>query len=150
MADQAVARITAGASGIGLTCARALSAEGHAVLTMDIDATAVAAFQAEFGEQTAVVCDVSDADQVVAAWGQLIESRGRIDVLINNAGIAGPQQPVEEIDVASWQQTINTDLNSAFYVYQYYSKLIVFESFYYVDLIQTYLLLLYVLYLKTF
>ena len=67
MADQAVALITAGASGIGLTCARALSAEGHAVLTMDIDATAVAAFQAEFGEQTAVVCDVSDAEQVVAA-----------------------------------------------------------------------------------
>jgi NAD(P)-dependent dehydrogenase (short-subunit alcohol dehydrogenase family) len=116
MADQAVALITAGASGIGLTCARALSAEGYAVLTMDINATAVAAFQAEFGEQTAVVCDVSDAEQVVAAWGQLIESRGRIDVLINNAGIAGPQQPVEEIDVESWQQTINTDLNSAFYV----------------------------------
>ena len=116
MADQAVALITAGASGIGLTCARALSAEGYAVLTMDINATAVSAFKAEFGDQTAVVCDVSDAEQVLAAWGQLIESRGRIDVLINNAGIAGPQQPVEEIDVESWQQTINTDLNSAFYV----------------------------------
>ena len=116
MADQPIALITAGASGIGLACARALSAAGYAVLTLDIDAAAVAAFQSEFGDQTAVLCDVSDAQQVAAAWSQLMESRKRIDILINNAGIAGPQQPVEEIDVASWQQTINTDLNSAFYV----------------------------------
>ena len=72
MVAQAVALITAGASGVGLTFARALSAAGYSVVTMDIDAAAVTAFQAEFGDQTAVVCDVSDAQQVAKAWGQLI------------------------------------------------------------------------------
>ena len=79
MADQAVALITAGASGIGLTCARALSAEGYAVLTMDIEATAVAAFQAEFGDQTAVLCDVSDAEQVLVAADRIPGTHRRID-----------------------------------------------------------------------
>jgi len=116
MTDQPVAIISAGASGIGLSCARALAAAGYRVLTLDIDVEAVAAFEAEFGEGAAVFCDVSHPAQVETAFASLMESCDRIDVLLNNAGIAGPQQPVEEIEVEAWQSTINTDLNSLFYL----------------------------------
>ena len=116
MTDQPTAVISAGASGIGLVCARALSREGYRVLTLDIDAHAVAAFESEFGNGTALLCDVSDAGQVEAAWSKLMASSNRVDLLMNNAGIAGPQQPVEEIAVEAWQQTINTDLGSMFFL----------------------------------
>ena len=116
MTDQPVAIISAGASGIGLSCARALGAEGYRVLTLDIDVECVVAFEAEFGEGTAVVCDVSHPAQVETAFASLMDSCDRVDLLLNNAGIAGPQQPVEEIEVEAWQSTINTDLNSAFYL----------------------------------
>ncbi len=43
-------------------------------------------------------------------------SSSRLDLLMNNAGVAGPQQPVEEIAVEAWQQTLNTDLSSMFYL----------------------------------
>ncbi len=116
MTDQPTAVISAGASGIGLVCARALSREGYRVLTLDIDAHAVAAYESEFGNGTALLCDVSDAAQVEAAWSKLMASSNRVDLLMNNAGIAGPQQPVEEIAVEAWQQTINTDLGSMFFL----------------------------------
>ena len=116
MTDQPVALISAGASGIGLACARALAEAGHRVLTLDIDAEAIAQFQNEFGEGSAVVCDMSDAAQVEAAFNSLVDPYQRVDVLFNNAGIAGPQQPVEDIEVAAWQSTIDTDLNSIFYL----------------------------------
>ena len=116
MTDQSVAVISAGASGIGLVCARALFAESYRVLTLDIDADAVEAFQAEFGSGTGVCCDVSDPAQVEMAWQHLVGSSGRVDLLLNNAGIAGPQQPVEDMAVDAWQRTIDTDLNSVFYL----------------------------------
>ena len=116
MRGQPVAVISAGASGIGLTCARALAAEDYRVLTLDMDADAVEAFQAEFGAGTALRCDVSDAGQVDAAWGDLVASSSRVDLLVNNAGIAGPQQPVEEVDVDAWRHTLDTNLSSVFYL----------------------------------
>ena len=116
MTDQPVALISAGASGIGLACARALAEAGYRVLTLDIDAESIARFQNEFGEGSAVVCDVADAVQVEEAFHSLIDSHRRVDLLLNNAGVAGPQQPVEDIEVAAWQSTIDTDLNSVFYL----------------------------------
>ena len=70
MTYQSVVLISAGASGIGLACARALAESGHRVLTLDIDAEAVARFQDEFGKGSAVVCDVADAAQVEAAGAE--------------------------------------------------------------------------------
>ena len=116
MTDQPVALISAAASGIGLACARALAEAGHRVLTLDIDSDAIARFQNEFGEGSGVVCDVADAAQVEAAFNSLVDLHQRVDLLVNNAGVAGPQQPVEDIDVTAWQSTIDTDLNSVFYL----------------------------------
>ena len=87
MTDQPVALISAGASGIGLACARALTEAGYGVLALDIDAEAVTRFQKEFGEASAAVCDVADAAQVESAFHSLIDPHQRVDLLFNNAGI---------------------------------------------------------------
>jgi len=116
MASYPVALISAGASGIGLNCARALASEGYSPMTIDIESAHVEAFQKEFGEKNAIVCDVSDPKQVEVAFEKLTESCCQIDVLINNAGISGPLQPVEKIKIEDWNRTIDTDLNSMFYL----------------------------------
>ena len=108
--------ISAGVAGIGLACARALKSEGYLVLSLDIDKSAVRAYCNEFGKASAITCDLSDPSEVEQAYKYLMHSVESLDVLINNVGIAGPQQPLEEIEIKAWQQTIDTDLNSFFYL----------------------------------
>ncbi len=116
MSDQLVAVISAGASGIGLVIAEALCDRGYAPFILDVDANQVAAVCDRFGAHSAVTCDVSDPGQVDAAFKQFWQQHARVDLLVNNAGIAGPQGALETLDVAEWQRTIETDLNSLFYV----------------------------------
>ena len=114
MTDQSVALISAGASGIGLACARALAEMGHRVLTLDIDAEAVARFQDEFGEGSAVVCDVADASQVEATFHSLVDPYQGVDLLFNNAGIAGGNYKTWEYPVEEFRRVIDVDLNAVF------------------------------------
>jgi len=117
MADpKPVALISAAASGIGLAVARSLVAEGYSVFTMDSNETSVHAFRAEFGERAAVVCNVADSQQIDTAFDSFKQAFDRLDVLVNNAGVAGPIGPVEDINVTDWQQTIDINLNSMFYL----------------------------------
>jgi len=112
---QAVAFISAGTAGIGLAIARHLRELQYRCFAIDIDGNAVAAFNDEFGADCARLCDVSDADQVDATLAALLPDTGGIELLVNNAGIAGPTAPVEDIATEDWQRTIDVDLNSQFY-----------------------------------
>lgn len=114
--DQAVAFISAGAAGIGLTIARRLRDEGFCCFVNDVDPEAVAAFNAEFGEARATVCDVGDPLQVDASLDALFAQVRRVDLLVNNAGIAGPTAPVEDVSIEDWQRTVNVDLSGHFYI----------------------------------
>ena len=116
LSDQWVAVISAGASGIGLAIAEALHEQGYALFILDIDAHQVDRARDSFGPHSAVTCDVSDPGQVDTAFQQFWQQHARVDLLVNNAGIAGPQGALESLDVAEWQRTIDTDLNSLFYV----------------------------------
>jgi NAD(P)-dependent dehydrogenase (short-subunit alcohol dehydrogenase family) len=111
-----VALITAGASGIGLAIANALRGQGYAVFVVDVSLDAVNRFNEKFGADRAIQCDVADPIQVDAVMCEFKKQLNRIDVLVNNAGIAGPTAQLEDIDVSDWQRTIEVDLNSAFYV----------------------------------
>ena len=97
-----VAFITGGGRGIGETYARALSAEGAAVVLAEIDmpaAEGVAASIADRGGRAlAVACDVADESSVDTAVARAVEHFGGIDILINNAG-RGYDAPVELIDI---------------------------------------------------
>ena len=111
-----VALVTAGAGGIGLTIARHLRGEGFAVHVCDIDASAIERFKAANPGATASVADVADCAQVDDLLAELEQRHGRLDVVVNNAGVAGPTAPVENIQPEDWDQTIAVCLNGAFYV----------------------------------
>ena len=114
--DQLVAIISAGASGIGLSIAQSLHELGYRLFIVDIDPSHVAEFQRVYGDGSARVCDVSDPQQVDSAFSAFRAQHERLDLLVNNAGIAGPQGALEDIAVDDWQRTIDTDLNSLFYM----------------------------------
>ena len=116
LSGQTVALVTAGASGIGRTIAAALAAQGCRIHVCDIAEDALARFRSDFPGATATLADVSKPSEVERLFAELQRATGRLDVLVNNAGIAGPTAPVESIGIAEWDQTIAVDLSGHFYV----------------------------------
>ena len=107
--------VTAGASGIGSAFATTFAAAGAHVFICDVDAAALASFRAKHPDIGTVVADVADSEAVDVMFGAVAARLGGLDVLINNAGIAGPTAAVEDISVADWDRTIAVDLNGMFY-----------------------------------
>jgi len=64
---------------------------------------------------SASLCDVADLEQVDRLFADVEQKLGGLDVLINNAGIAGPTGKIEELSIEDWRRCIDTDLNSMFY-----------------------------------
>src|SRR5581483_4401681 len=106
--------VTAGASGIGREIASALVEDGARVHICDIDAAALSAAIAEIGVSGSVT-DVADGGQVEGLFADVREQLGGLDVLVNNAGIAGPTGRVEAISPEDWRRTIDVNLNGQFY-----------------------------------
>lgn len=106
--------VTAGAAGIGREIARAFAANGSKVFVCDIDAKALDALTAEIPGVATIACDIGrrqDIERMVAAAAA---SLGGIDVLVNNAGIAGPTAPVESFDPNEWDKVVRVNLTGAF------------------------------------
>jgi NAD(P)-dependent dehydrogenase (short-subunit alcohol dehydrogenase family) len=81
----------------------------------DVSEPAVNRFLSDHPNATATVADVGLAADVDSVFSDLGKRHGRLDVLVNNAGIAGPTAPVEDVTVADWERTIAVDLNAHFY-----------------------------------
>jgi glucose 1-dehydrogenase len=116
--DGKVALVTGAGSGIGYAIAERFAHEGAAVaidyLGHCADAHALARdLNAADAKAVALEADVTDAVAVRALVGQVAERFGRLDVLVNNAGIEKPQ-PLLEIDEASWDRTLAVDLKGPF------------------------------------
>ena len=107
--------VTAGAAGIGRALASTFHEAGASVFICDVDPEALSAFHAEYPQIGTAITDVSVVSQVDELFRSATSALGGLDVLINNAGIAGPTAKVEEISVADWDRTISVDLNSMFY-----------------------------------
>ena len=114
MSDQSVAIVTGGASGIGLGIACALIADGYDVFVLDNDLQHVDDYNASHPLSRARLCDVSDASAVATEVDGLLHVVGRINLLVNNAGISGPTAPIEAVDPSEWQKTIDVGLTGAF------------------------------------
>jgi NAD(P)-dependent dehydrogenase (short-subunit alcohol dehydrogenase family) len=107
--------VTAGAAGIGKAFAETFADAGAKVFICDVDQAALDAFRAARPEIGSCTADVADPKAVDALFDAATKFLGGLDVLINNAGIAGPTAPVEAIDIAEWNRTIAVDLNGMFY-----------------------------------
>jgi NAD(P)-dependent dehydrogenase (short-subunit alcohol dehydrogenase family) len=106
--------VTAAAAGIGLKVAEAFEREGARVLACDIDAAALADFEASHPNMGTSICDVADRSAVAALFEKALARLGGLDCLVNNAGIAGPTGPVQEIEPAEWDRCIAVCLTSQF------------------------------------
>ena len=107
--------VSAGAAGIGAAIAEAFLQAQAKVYICDVNAAAVADARSRLPDLHAGIADVSDRTQVDAIIDDARQKLGGLDVLINNAGIAGPTGAVEDLDPAQWESTVSTNLNSQFY-----------------------------------
>lgn len=110
--------VTGAAKGIGEATARRLATEGGAVMVLDLkeaEAQAMADQIAEAGGfAEAYACDVSDEAQVRAVFSHIEGHHGRVDVLVNNAGIGGPAGPLEDVPLADWRALLAVNLDGVF------------------------------------
>ncbi|MEE8227359.1 MAG: SDR family oxidoreductase [Kiloniellales bacterium] len=107
--------ITAGGAGIGRATARAFHAAGARVHICDVDAATLADAQAELPGLGVSEADVSDPDQVDRLFDAALDALGGLDVLVNNAGIAGPTALLEDCEPAEWRRTLAVNLDGQFY-----------------------------------
>ena len=112
-----VALVTGGAQGIGLAIAKRLIQSGAKVslwdMRKDLLEQAVAALGAA---ASAVEVNIGDYASVAAAVTAVEGALGRIDIMVNSAGIAGKNAPLDEYDLDEWRRVIDIDLNGTFYV----------------------------------
>jgi 3-oxoacyl-[acyl-carrier protein] reductase len=112
-----VAFVTGGATGIGLAVSEALAARGATVAifnrNQDKARAAVEAIVAGGGHAAAYACDIADAASVESAFGAALEAHGKVEVLVNNAGLTRDGLFMRMSD-AQWDEVIDTNLGGAF------------------------------------
>ena len=106
--------VTAGAGGIGRAIADALLAHGARVQICDIDAEALAGFRAAHPAAGATLADVAEEADVARLFADAAAQLGGLDLLVNNAGIAGPTGAVEAIMPDDWRRCIDVGLTGQF------------------------------------
>ena len=106
--------ITAGASGIGRETARAFVEEGARVHICDVDPIALDELGKSDPAITRSRADVSNREEVAAMFDEAMKALGGLDVLVNNAGIAGPTGRVEEINPEDWDHCVAVCLTGQF------------------------------------
>lgn len=106
--------ISGGAAGIGEVLAAAYIEAGAKVHVCDVSESALAAFRDRFPDSVATRADVGDAAQIEAVFKVQRERFGGLDVLVNNAGIAGPTAGIDAITDQDWQRTIDINLTAQY------------------------------------
>ena len=107
--------VTAAAGGIGRAIAATFLQQGAHVHICDLDENRLAVSRTELPGLSSTVADVADPAQVDRLFDEAEAQLGGLDVLVNNAGIAGPTGPVESLDIDAWDRTMAVNINSQFY-----------------------------------
>jgi 3-oxoacyl-[acyl-carrier protein] reductase len=107
--------ITGGASGLGLETARRIAAEGGKVCLWDMNPQTLAAAKQDTGAVHAVALDISDARAVEEAAAQSKRALGKVDILVNSAGITGATHTVVGYPIDSWLKVMDVNVNGLFY-----------------------------------
>ncbi|MBA3470460.1 MAG: SDR family oxidoreductase [Herpetosiphonaceae bacterium] len=115
--------VTGAALGIGRETALLLGARGARVIVSDINedagAAAVATIEAAGGTAHFIRCDIGDEAQIQALVEQAVTLGGRLDVMVNNAGIGGKPAPLHEVSNEQWDLIIRIDLTAVFWGQKY-------------------------------
>jgi NAD(P)-dependent dehydrogenase (short-subunit alcohol dehydrogenase family) len=106
--------VTAGAAGIGRAIATQFMAQGAKVFICDVDQNTRDDFRKAHPKAGTTIADVADPTQVDRLFDEANSFLGGLDVLVNNAGIAGPTAPVEEVSVDDWRRTLAVNLEGQF------------------------------------
>lgn len=121
--DGKTAIVTGAASGIGKAIAEELAAGGAEVIIADRNmdhATATARdVTASGGKAQSFAVNVADPAAVAALVDFAVAQTGKLDLMVNNAGIGGDQAPVGELAIESWRTIIDINLNGVFYGMRY-------------------------------
>jgi NAD(P)-dependent dehydrogenase (short-subunit alcohol dehydrogenase family) len=109
-----VAIITGGGKGIGRAIASAFASEGAGVVmaarTRSKLEEVAEEIRAQGGNAQAIQTDITDERQIERMVAETIQAYGRIDILVNNSGIAGPTAPVVDLDLDKWNEVLAIDL----------------------------------------
>jgi 3-oxoacyl-[acyl-carrier protein] reductase len=109
--------VTGGAQGIGLAVAKRLAASGASLTLWDLDGGELRKAQSALGGATRTqAVDISDAEAVVAALQRTEAEGGPVSILVNSAGVAGPNATLDAYDLGWWRKIIDINLNGTFYV----------------------------------
>ena len=108
--------VTAGAAGIGRAIAQAFAAAGARVHVCDLDAAALQTLRADTPGISTSVCDIGDRAAIGTMVAEAVQALGGLDVLVNNAGIAGPTASVEQFDPDAWDAVLRVNLTGTFNV----------------------------------
>lgn len=123
-----IALITGATSGIGAACAKAFSTEGAQVIACGRNQkngrTICEQINRDGGEAFFIPCDVSKEDDVKKMYHQIETQFGKLDILMNNAGIMLPSMEIERMSVEDWKQTFDVNVNGYFYVTRYAKPLL--------------------------
>ena len=113
--EHKIAIVTGGASGIGEATVRRFIEQGAKVVIGDIQDDAGKALSAELGDFASFRhCDVTNEDDVAALVDHAVSLGGRLDVMMNNAGILGARAPIDEIDLEQFKVTNDVLVNGTF------------------------------------
>ncbi|KQT51695.1 3-oxoacyl-ACP reductase [Devosia sp. Leaf420] len=115
MSTTGIALVTGGTSGIGRAVAAGLVTAGWQVIICGRRTELVEKAMPEMGVD-GFVCDVTDPDAVADMLVEIRQRHGRLDLVFNNAGRFAPAKIFGDLDVATWREMIDTNLNGAFYV----------------------------------
>jgi NAD(P)-dependent dehydrogenase (short-subunit alcohol dehydrogenase family) len=117
-AQDKVAIITGGGTGIGQSAALALAGDGWSVVVTgrrkeELDKTVSMAGEGA-GKIVAIAADVTKPDEVKRLFAETVSTFGRLDFLFNNAGMGAPAVPMEELPLEKWQAVVDVNLTAAF------------------------------------
>ncbi|MFV0462097.1 MAG: SDR family NAD(P)-dependent oxidoreductase [Nostocoides sp.] len=110
-----VALITGGAGGLGDAIASRFVQEGARVALVDLDGPAVESVAAKFGDSAAEFsADVTREDAVIGAFAAAVDQFGRLDMVVNNAGVEGHNLPTDQLDLAEWERVMAVNTTAVF------------------------------------
>ena len=115
--------VTGGGTGIGKAIAAGLYADGFSIALfgrrLDVLESAASAIDPDGNRSMSIAVDIGDRQAVEKAFGAVVGRWGRLDLLVNNAGMGAPPIPPEEVSAEQWTDVVGANLTGAFYCTQF-------------------------------